>query len=48
MVQPKTKKQEEIIKIGVIVPLSGNAATLGDYTLKGLQLAVEEQNATGA
>lgn len=43
----QTKKQVETIKIGAIVPLSGNAATLGDYTLKGLQLAVEEQNAKG-
>lgn len=35
------------VKIGVIVPLTGNAGVLGDYTLKGLQLAVDEQNAKG-
>lgn len=43
----RTKKQEETIKIGAIIPLSGNGAVLGDYTLKGLQLAVDEQNAKG-
>lgn len=43
----QTKTENETIKIGVVLPLSGNAATLGDYTLKGLQLAVEEQNAKG-
>lgn len=35
------------LKIGAIVPLSGNDAVLGDFTLKGLQLAVDEQNAKG-
>lgn len=35
------------LKVGVIVPLTGNAGVLGDYTLKGLQLAVDEQNAKG-
>lgn len=35
------------VKIGVIVPLTGNAGVLGDYTLKGVQLAVDEQNAKG-
>ena len=35
------------LKIGVVVPLTGNAGTLGDYTLKGLQLAVEERNLKG-
>jgi len=41
------ENQESTIKIGAVIPLSGNAATLGDYTLKGLQLAVDEQNANG-
>jgi branched-chain amino acid transport system substrate-binding protein len=35
------------VKIGVIVPLSGNDGVLGDFTLKGLQLAVDEQNSAG-
>lgn len=43
----QTTKQEEKIKIGAIVPLTGNAGVLGEYTLKGLQLAVDEQNAKG-
>jgi branched-chain amino acid transport system substrate-binding protein len=37
----------ETIKIGVVVPLTGNAGILGDYTLKGLQYAVDEQNSKG-
>lgn len=43
----QTTKPEETIKIGAIVPLTGNAGVLGDYTLKGLQLAIDEQNAKG-
>jgi branched-chain amino acid transport system substrate-binding protein len=35
------------VKIGVVVPLTGNAGVLGDYTLKGLQLAVDDQNSKG-
>jgi len=42
--QPNTA---DTIKIGVIVPLTGNAGVLGDYALKGVQLAVDEQNAKG-
>src|ERR1043166_8262979 len=30
-----------------VVPLTGNAGVLGDYTLKGLQLAVDDQNSKG-
>src|ERR1044072_7136970 len=40
-------KPAETLKIGVVVPLTGNAGVLGDYTLKGLQLAVDDQNAKG-
>lgn len=43
----QTTKPAETIKIGVIVPLTGNAGVLGDYALKGVQLAVDEQNAKG-
>jgi len=42
----KSDSKETII-IGVVVPLTGNAGVLGDYTLKGLQCAVEEQNSKG-
>jgi len=38
---------DDQLKIGVVVPLTGNAGVLGDYTLKGLQLAVDEQNNKG-
>jgi len=41
------KGDEKTIKIGAVIPLTGNAAVLGDYTLKGLQLAVQEQNDKG-
>ncbi len=37
-------KNPETIKIGVIVSLTGNSGILGDYTLKGVQYAVDEQN----
>jgi branched-chain amino acid transport system substrate-binding protein len=40
-------KESETIKIGVVVSLTGNAGILGDYTLKGLQYAVDEQNLKG-
>jgi len=43
----KQPNSMDTIKIGVIVPLTGNAGVLGDYALKGVQLAVEEQNAKG-
>jgi branched-chain amino acid transport system substrate-binding protein len=43
----QTNTLENTIKIGVVVPLTGNAGVLGDYTLKGLQLAVDEQNEKG-
>lgn len=35
------------IKIGLILTLSGNGSAAGDYTLKGIQLAVKEQNEKG-
>ncbi len=38
---------KEFIKIGVITPLTGDAAIFGDYTKKGLDLAVEEINNKG-
>lgn len=38
---------ENTVKIGVIVPLSGNDGPLGDYSNKGVELAVDQQNAQG-
>ena len=40
-------KEPEAIKIGVVVSLTGNSGILGEYTLKGLQYVVDEQNAKG-
>jgi branched-chain amino acid transport system substrate-binding protein len=39
-------KKPETINVGVILPLSGSAAELGNQHLHGLQLAVEELNAS--
>jgi branched-chain amino acid transport system substrate-binding protein len=39
-------EKPEIIKIGAILPFSGSAAELGNQYLHGLQLAVEELNAS--
>ncbi len=36
----------EIIKIGAILPLSGTGANVGNQHLRGLQLAIEELNAS--
>ena len=41
------KKDEQEIKIGVIAPLTGDAAIYGNALKKGLDLAVEEGNAAG-
>ena len=35
------------IKIAVLAPMSGQVATFGDSTAKGVQLAAEEWNAKG-
>lgn len=37
-------KKEEVIKIGSTVPLTGEAATWGNYTKKGVELAIYEYN----
>ena len=39
--------QAETIKIGALYPLSGALAVLGQESFRGLELAVEEINATG-
>ncbi|RCH56468.1 hypothetical protein DJ568_01005 [Mucilaginibacter hurinus] len=43
----KRNIEKNKLKIGVILSLSGNGAVTGDNTLKGIQLAVQEQNAKG-
>lgn len=42
-----TKKNDEEIKIGVITPLSGEGATYGNATKRGVDLAVDEINQKG-
>lgn len=41
------QKEKDIIKIGAVLPLTGNSAEIGNYTLKGLKQAIDEQNETG-
>ncbi len=41
------KKQPEEIKIGAILPLTGEAAKYGDAAKKGIDLAIEEINSAG-
>ncbi len=43
----RNKKGEETLKIGVVVPLTGNTGILGEFTLKGVQHAVDLQNEKG-
>jgi len=40
-------KQEEVIKIGAVLPLSGEAASWGENGLAGMELAVKEINEAG-
>lgn len=40
-------KEEKVIKIGVLTPLSGEGATYGEDTMRGVKLAVEEINKNG-
>jgi len=39
-----TKKEPEVIKIGAILPLTGSAASFGQYVKEGLDLALKEIN----
>jgi branched-chain amino acid transport system substrate-binding protein len=41
------KKENNIIKIGVIAPLSGEGATYGMAMKRGIDLAIEDQNSNG-
>lgn len=44
---PDTAKKDEVVKIGAIFPLSGANALLGEESLRGAQLALDEINANG-
>lgn len=41
----KQKKSKEVIKIGVILPLTGNSANIGNWQKNGISMAIEEINA---
>lgn len=41
------KKQEKVIKIGAILPLTGSASVIGEWQRKGIQLATTEVNEKG-
>lgn len=41
------KKSKEVIKIGVILPLTGNSANIGNWQKNGINMAIEEINAKG-
>jgi len=43
----KANRQSKVIKIGAVLSLSGDAAQNGEAEQKGIQLAVEEINASG-
>lgn len=43
----KQQKEQGMIKIGAILPLTGKLGYYGDYYSRGLNLAVEEINGTG-
>ena len=47
VVETPTEKQEEFIKVGVLLPLSGEAASWGKNALAGIELAVKEINEKG-
>ncbi|RKZ22128.1 hypothetical protein DRQ18_03210, partial [bacterium] len=47
IVFPSCKKQEKVIKIGAILPLTGRTAFLGEGERNALLLAVEEINKEG-
>lgn len=38
------QKEKEVIKVGVIAPLSGQAASYGEYVIKSLKLSIEDFN----
>lgn len=42
-----TKNEDKVIKIGVVLPLTGSAAVWGENSKMGLDIALEEVNAAG-
>ena len=40
----KSKESNEVIRIGVIAPMSGEAASYGDYIIKSLKMSVDDFN----
>ncbi|NOR44458.1 MAG: ABC transporter substrate-binding protein, partial [Candidatus Delongbacteria bacterium] len=42
-----TNKEEEVIKIGAILPLTGDAAKYGEIAKNGIELALDEINSEG-
>lgn len=40
-------KKKQTLKIGIIVPLSGNSAVLGTHSMQGAQMAIDEINDKG-
>jgi branched-chain amino acid transport system substrate-binding protein len=40
-------KEDDTVKIGAILGLSGNGSAPGQYTLNGIQIAIDEQNEKG-
>jgi branched-chain amino acid transport system substrate-binding protein len=47
LVIPSCQKKEDVIKIGAILPLTGNLAFIGVPEKRGLEIAVEEINQKG-
>lgn len=43
----KSPQSKDVIKIGIVTPLTGNVATYGQSHLKGMQLAAKEVNSSG-
>lgn len=43
--QRKKNDDKEIIKIGVVLPLTGNSANIGNWQKNGINMAIEEINA---
>ena len=42
----ENKAEDEVIKIGVLAPLTGNSAAIGDWFKKGIEFAIEKNPKT--
>jgi len=47
LIVTQTKKEEDVIKIGAILPLTGSAAIWGENAKMGMEIALEEINENG-